>query len=270
MEGVAGVCSWEQVDARRFTPEYQIFRRHMTAEICAAIAGARSAGADRILVNDSHGPMRNVLLDEIPADVQVIFGDRKPFSMMQGLDRSFEGVFFTGYHGAIGQADAVLAHTYTPSVVYDVRLNGVRCSEATLNAALAGYYGVPVLLITGDTSTVESAQAQLSWATGVAVKTSIGNYSVDSISPQAAQEAIAAGASQAIRNLANAKPFAFEAPVSMEIDVAKVEQADFIALIPGFERTADRTVRFAHDDYAVVFKAFVAAFRMGAVAGEPA
>jgi D-amino peptidase len=270
MEGTAGVCSWNQVDARGYTPEYFIYRDYMTAEVRAAIEGARSGGGSGFLINDSHGPMRNLVLDDLPDDVRVLFGNRKPLSMTQGLDKSFGGVFFTGYHGAIGDADATLAHTYTPSVVYDVRINGVRCSEATLNAGIAGHYGLPVLLITGDRSTIESAKAQMPWITGVIVKESIGNYSVESMSPLAAQAAIREGAERAVRNARSAKPFVFEPPIAMEIDLAKSEQADFIELIPGFVRTGGRSVRFTHQDYPTVFRAFVAAFRMGGVATEPA
>jgi D-amino peptidase len=269
MEGTAGVCSWQQVDARGYTPDYFVYQKWMTAEVRAAVVGARQAGAQNVLINDSHGPMRNLILEELPRDVRVLFGNRKPFSMTQGLDSTFGGVFFTGYHGAIGDADATLCHTYTPSVIYDVRVNGIRCSEATLNAGLAGYHGVPVLLITGDRVTVDAAKAQMPWITGVVVKESIGNYAVDSLSPKAAIDAICEGAARAIGNAANAKPFVFEPPITMEIDLARVEQADLIELIPGFTRAAPRTVRLIHDDYPTVFKAFVAAFRMGALADKP-
>lgn len=270
MEGVAGVSSWEQVDARSHTPDYAIYQQYMTQEVLAAIDGAREAGASEVLVNDSHGPMRNVLWDGLPDDVRMIYGNRKPFSMMQGLDASVGAVFFTGYHGAIGDADATLCHTYTPSVIYNARMNGTRCSEATLNAGLAGYFGVPVVLITGDRVTVQGVLADMPWAQGVVVKESVGNYAVDSLSPQAAQAKIRNGAREAIARAGSAKPFVFTSPVALEIDVTRIEQADFIQVIPGFERTGARTVRFVHDDYLVVFKAFVAAFRMGAVANEPA
>lgn len=266
MEGTAGVCSWDQVDARNYTPDYFIYQKIMTAEVCAAIEGARKAGAREFTINDSHGPMRNLLLDELPVDARAIFGNRKPFSMNEGLDKSFDGVFFTGYHGAIGEPNATLCHTYTPSVVYDARLNGMRCSEATLNAALAGHCGVPVLLITGDRATIESAKEQMPWITGVVVKESIGNYAADSLSPKAAQDAIRQGAGQAVRGVKDARPFIVKPPIVLEIDLAKIEQADWVALIPGFERSAPRTVSFTSDDYPTVFKAFVAAFRMGAVA----
>ncbi len=138
MEGVAGVCAWEQVDARTPHPDYAIYRRYYTQEVRSAIEGARAGGASGVLVNDGHGPMRNLLLDDLPEDVRIVFGNRKPFSMVQDADGGFGGAFFVGYHGAAGAADAVLCHTYTPSVIYEVRLNGVPCSEATINAALLG------------------------------------------------------------------------------------------------------------------------------------
>ena len=266
MEGTAGVSSWQQVDARAYTPEYAIFQKYMTGEVCAAIEGARSAGATEVLINDSHGPMRNLLLDELPHDVRVLFGNRKPLSMAQNLSREFAGAFFTGYHGSAGDLNATLSHTFTPSVVYEVRINGIACSEALLNAGVAGYFGVPVLLVTGDRTTVEGARSHMPWITGVVVKESIGNFAVDSLSPAAAREAIRAGAAQAMAAAPLAKPYAFASPVTMEIDLVGVQQADVIEVIPGFTRTGGRQVRLVHDDYLTVYRAFVAAFRTGAVA----
>jgi D-amino peptidase len=266
MEGVAGVCAWEQVDARTPHPEYAIYRRYYTQEVCSAIAGARSAGAGAVLVNDSHGPMRNLLLDELPPDVRVLFGNRKPYSMVQDADPTFGGAFFIGYHGAIGDADAVLCHTYTPSVVYDVTINDVRCSEATLNAALLGHYGVPVLLVTGDRTTVEGVREQMPWVQGVVVKESIGTFAAASMTPAAAQSAIALGARAAMEAAREAKPYRFEAPIQLDVTLAKTEQADLVEMIPGFARTGGRSVRFEHVDFPTVFRAFVATWRLGALA----
>jgi D-amino peptidase len=266
MEGVAGVTSWDQVDARTPHPEYAIYRRYYTLEVAAAIEGARRAGAREVLVNDSHGPMRNLLFDDLPHDIRVIFGNRKPYSMVQDADASFGGAFFIGYHGAIGDADAVLCHTYTPSVIYELRLNGVRCSEATINAALLGTHGVPLLMVTGDRTTVEGVQAQMPWVHGVIVKESIGNFSADSISPAAAQQLIAEGAAIALANAAQAKPLRLEPPIEMRVTFAKTEQADYVAMVPGFERTSPREIRFVDDDMRTIFKAFVATFRLGALA----
>lgn len=266
MEGVAGVTAWQQVDARTPHAEYPLYRRYYSQEVAAAARGAQNAGASEITINDSHGPMRNLLFDELPDDVRVIFGNRKPYSMVQDCDGSYAGAFFIGYHGAIGDADAVLCHTYTPSVIYEARINGTVCSEATINAALLGHYGVPLLYVTGDRATVEGVQRQMPWVHGTIVKESIGNFSANSISPAAAQRAIETGASEAIAGASKAKPFTFEPPISLEITLGKVEQADYVSMIPGFERAGPRAVRFVDDEMPTIFKAFVAVFRLGALA----
>ncbi|MGA8841561.1 MAG: M55 family metallopeptidase [Candidatus Aquilonibacter sp.] len=266
MEGVAGVSGWDQVDARTPHPEYAVYRRYYTLEVAAAIEGARRSGARDVLVNDSHGPMRNLLFEDLPSDIRVIFGNRKPYSMVQGADASFGGAFFIGYHGAAGERNAVLCHTYTPSVIYELRLNDLACSEATINAALLGSYGVPLLMVTGDRTTVEGVQAQMPWVHGVIVKESIGTLSADSTSPAAAQRAIADGAAYAVANASTAKPFVLEPPIEMRVTLAKTEQADYVELIPGFERSGRREVRFVDGDIRTVFKAFVATFRLGALA----
>ncbi|MBC5828867.1 MAG: M55 family metallopeptidase [Candidatus Eremiobacteraeota bacterium] len=268
MEGTAAVSSWTQCDPTNST-EYPYYRRLMSLEVRAAIEGASEAGITDVLVNDSHSSMRNVLWDELPAHARMIYGNRKPFSMTEGLSPNVAAAFFTGYHAAIGRSDGVLDHTYSPGTLYNVHINGVRCSEATINAALAGFHGVPVVLITGDRTTIEDTRAQMPWITGVVVKESIGHFSVNSLSPQAAREAIREGAKRAIETRDRAKPFVFDPPITLDIDFVGTEHADFVELMPGFERRGGRSVRFVHDDYPTVFRAFIAAFRLGGAANTP-
>ncbi len=268
MEGTAAVASWTQVDPKNAT-EYPYYRKLMSREVRAAIDGAREAGAGQVLVNDSHSAMRNVLWDELPDDARMIYGNRKPFSMTEGADASYGAAFFTGYHAGIGEADGTLAHTYSPDTLYNVRVNGIACSETLLNAALLGSYGVPVVLITGDRRTCDGALAHLPWITTVVTKEAIGYFAVDSLSPAEARTRIYAGARTAITNVAAAKPYAFASPVALELDFVRVENADFAELIPGSERIGGRTIRYVHDDYRVVFKTFMAAMRLGAAANAP-
>lgn len=263
MEGTAGVCSWKQCDPSD-THEYPVYRRYMSREVRAAIVGAREAGVKAVTVNDSHWDMRNLLFDELPGDddLRVISGTRKPLSMGQGLDATFDAAFFTGYHAAAGEA-AVLAHTYS-SDVYRVTVNGIACSEALLHAAFAGSCGVPLVLITGDDAIVRETLASLPWAVGVAVKQSIGYTAVDSLTPKAAQEEIRAGAREAIGRIASAKPFTFDSPFELGIETQSVENADYIELLPQFERTGGRSVRFVSDDYPTMLRAFIVATRIAA------
>jgi len=265
MEGTAGVCSWMQCDPSN-RHEYPIYRRYMSQEVRAAVDGARGAGVSDVVINDSHWDMRNLLWDELPADVRVISGGRKPFSMAEGLRAGFDGAFFTGYHARVGAANGVLAHTYTADSLYNVRINGVLCSESLLNAAMAGIYGIPLLLVSGDRVVVEHVKEHMPWVEGVIVKEGIGHYAADSITPKAAQAALREAAARAIKNANSAKPFTFEPPITMEIDTTRVEQADFIELMPGFTRVNGRTLRFVHDDYNQIFRAFVCSFRLGGAA----
>lgn len=269
MEGTAGVCSWKQCDPTD-GHEYPTFRRYMTREVRAAIEGARDSGARRILVNDSHWFMRNLLLDELPGDedLRVVSGTPKPWSMAANIDASFDAAFFTGYHAKAGDA-ATLAHTYSDDV-YSVSVNGTPCSEALLNAALAGCFGVPVVLITGDRTIVEETTRALPWAVGVVVKDAIGYTSVNSMTPPEAQAAIRAGAREAVGRIEGASPFRFEPPFELVIETAAVEHADFIELMPGFARVGGRTVRFSSAEYVPLFEAFVAATRMAAAANPVA
>ncbi len=263
MEGIAGVCAWQQVDARTPHPEYDLYRRHYTREVAGAIAGARAGGAGDVVVNDAHGPMRNLIFEDLPDDVRIISGNRKPFSMVQDADSTFDGALFVGYHGGAGDANAVLCHTYTPSVVSEVRINGIRCSEATLNAGLLGHHGVPLLLISGDRTTVEGVRTVMPWVRGVVVKESIGTFAAASMSPAAACRAIFEGARAAVAGAADARPYRFDSPIALEVDVLQTQQADLIEMIPGFQRTGSRSVRFVHDNFPTVFKAFVATWRLG-------
>ncbi len=265
MEGTAGVCSWKQCDPSD-TYEYPIFRRSMTSEVGAAISGAREAGARKFLVNDSHWSMRNLLFDELPEDddLRVISGAPKPWSMAQGLDDSIEAAFFTGYHAKAGDC-ATLSHTFSEAV-YAVAVNGTPCSEALLNAALAGTHGVPVVLVTGDRTVVDESTRAMPWAVGIAVKDAIGFSAVNSLTPQAAREAIHAGAREAIGRIDRARPFLFDSPYELTIETAGVEHADYIELLPGFARVGGRAVRFTCGDYPTLLQAFIAATRIAAAA----
>lgn len=266
MEGTAGVCSWKQCDPSD-THEYPLYRRYMTQEVRAAIEGARDGGARELLINDSHWDQRNLVWDELPdgEDFRVITGAPKPWSMGQGVDATFDAAFFTGYHAKSGDA-AALAHTMSAETVYAVTVNGTHCSEALLFAALAGSYGVPVLLVTGDQTIVDEITRAMPWAVGVAVKRSIGYTAVNSLGPDAAQAAIRAGAREALGRIGQAKPFVFDAPYELVLETTLVEAADFIELMPQFKRVGARAVGFAAKDYRTMLRAFIVATRLGAAA----
>ena len=147
IEGVAGVVSPQQ--GQPGSPEYERARRLMTHEVNAAIAGAFDGGATAVLVNDSHGPMTNLLPDELDPRAECVLGRPKPGFMAAGLDAGFAAMFMTGYHSGADR-HGVLSHTVSGLAFLSLRVNGIDCAEATLYGAYAGGMGIPVALLTGD------------------------------------------------------------------------------------------------------------------------
>lgn len=199
MEGTCGIAVWPETE-RKDQFDYTPMRAQMTREVAAACEGALAAGAEEILVKDAHDSARNILADRLPRQVRLHrswAGD--PLSMMTGVDREeFGAVFFTGYHSWASCPGNPLSHTMNLRNDH-VLLNGVRMSEFMLNAYTAGYYNVPVALVTGDKALCEFAQELIPGITTVAVNEGIGG-GVYSLHPDEAVERIRAAAEQAVQN----------------------------------------------------------------------
>jgi D-amino peptidase len=256
MEGVAGVVHLHQV--MRGMPEYERSCRLMTAETNAAVAGARRAGATRFVVNDSHGDMRNFLLDELDEGIELISGADKPYSMGAGLDPTFEVAFFVGYHASVGTERAIMDHTYGGRTIYALRINGKPQSEATLNAALAGTFGVRTALITGDQATIDEATAELAGIVGVVVKQALGRQAARSLHPLEACRRIEEGAYRAYARRSESPLVRPEGPFTLEIDWMNASMADLCTQIPDVERAGGRTVRYRSADYQTCYRTLLA------------
>jgi len=251
MEGTAGVTDWDQVLPDR--PDFTRFRRLMTEEVNAAILGALEAGAKEIVVNDSHNTMRNLLIEELHPQAQLVSGSPKPYNMMQGIDSSFDVVFFTGYHAAAGTQNAILDHTYSSATVRQIKLGNLVVGEAGLNAALAGHFKVPVALVTGDSTAVAQTKKLLPHAEAVAVKEPIGRVAALSYQPVEARRRIKDGAVRAMKRARDLKPLSLLRPVSLEIEWMHTAMADCCMLIPGLTRVGPRTVGYKARDVEQAF-----------------
>jgi D-amino peptidase len=265
MEGVAGVVHEDQTDPiqPRHAGEYNRFRRLMTNEANAAIAGALESGAKAVLVNDSHWLMRNLLAEELNPAAELLSGSPKRLSMVEGIDGGFDAAMFIGYHARAGTRNATIDHTYT-SRVYEARLNGEPVGELALNAAMAGVHGVPVVLVSGDQSLAAEARALLGDVIEtVVVKEALGRFAARSVAPAVACERIRAGAVSALRrkhSLLRISP-----PIRLEVDFALTQMADMAELVPGSARTGGRTVTFTSGDYTEVFRAWRAMYNLAGV-----
>jgi len=247
MEGVAGVVNEEQLGPDGF--EYPLFRKLMTGEVNAAIEGALAAGATQVTVADSHGNGLSLLPDELNPQARLIRSWPRPLGMMEGVERGFDAALFIGYHASGGTAGGVRAHTNSSKRYVSVRLNGQHASEGLLNAAIAGHYGVPVVLVSGDDKAVAEIQRSVDPAiAGVAVKRAIGNHAADNLSPQAAREQICAATVAALRRARAAKPFVLAAPVRLEVTFKNIINAEVLAFLPVFERVDGTTIGFTGRD----------------------
>jgi D-amino peptidase len=265
MEGVAGVAHEDQTDPiePRHAGEYNRFRRLMTNEANAAIAGALEAGAETVLVNDSHWLMRNLLAEELNPAAELLSGGPKRLSMVEGIDGGFDAAMFIGYHARAGTRNATIDHTYT-SRVYEARLNGEPVGELALNAAMAGLHGVPVALVSGDQALAAEARTLLGEGIeAVVVKEAVGRFAARSLAPAVACERIRAGAASALRR--EHKLLKIAPPIRLEVDFALTQMADMAELVPGSVRTSGRTVEYGGDDYRDVFRAWRAMYNLASV-----
>ena len=251
MEGTCGVVSWVHVQPPEYgtepssTAEYERARARMTREVNAAIEGALAGGADEVIVNDSHDGMRNLIPEDLHPSCRFISGNDKPLGMMQGIDLDGIGaVFYTGYHAKAGTPNAPLAHTWT-GWINDVRIDGRSTGEFGINAVVAGHYGVPVTLVTGDVRAVEQTRELLGEAVvGVPVKDGLSTFAALHLHPVRAQELIRDGAERAVRAAATVQPFRLPAGATVEVEFDHQTRADQAAYIPGVERGGERFVRY--------------------------
>ncbi|MBV8282060.1 MAG: M55 family metallopeptidase [Candidatus Eremiobacteraeota bacterium] len=265
MEGCATLVHWDEVRPSS-SAEYRRAQTVMTSECNAVIDGAFAAGAGRVIVNDSHSAMRNLLLEDLDARADVIGGRIKRDYMLQGLTHECAASFFIGYHGAIGDGAAVMGHTYSPRVIYECRLNDVPVSELPINAAFAGHFGVPVALVSGDATTVSESKRVLPWAFAVQTKESLSYYAADCRSPHDVCDELRRKSKDAVEALGAFAPLHLECPIDMEIDTMRTSHADMICLVPGFERRGPRTVGCSAPDALAMYRALTALIYVGAAA----
>jgi D-amino peptidase len=242
MEGIGGVVTAEQLGPTGF--EYGRFREFMTAETLAAIEGARAAGATEFVVADSHGNMQNLLIEKFPPDVTIIRGSPRPLMMMEGIDSSFSAVMFIGYHAATTNSQGVRAHTISSATFAAVTLNGQPMAESGINATIAGHFGVPVVMVSGDEQAVAEVQKLTGNVEGAVVKRPISFHAAAVMTPEASQSLIRAKAKAAMARLKDFKPIRASGSFRLDLTYKNYTPAEMMAYLPGTERVDAHTIRY--------------------------
>jgi D-amino peptidase len=246
MEGVTGVVTGDQLSPSGF--EYERFRGFMTAEVLAAIQGARDAGATSIIVTDAHGNGENLLIEKLPDDITLIRSWPRPLGMVEGLDSTVDAVVFVGYHAATTNPAGVRAHTISSATLTSVSLNGIAMPEAGINAAIAGHFGVPVVAITGDDIAVAEAQALLGPIEGAVVKRAVSFHSAATMTPAAGQALIREKVKAGVARRASLKPYVLRRPIRLEVGFKNYRPAEILSYLPIIERVGSHTIGFSGKD----------------------
>ncbi|HHY46578.1 MAG TPA: M55 family metallopeptidase [Firmicutes bacterium] len=251
MEGVSGVVHEDQV--LREKREYEYACRLMTGEVNAVIEGAFEAGATEIVVNDAHDEMRNIIPEMLHEGARLIRGSPKPLSMVEGIDETFDAAIFVGYHAAAGSRVGVLGHTYS-EVATRIKVNGMTMGEAGINAAVCGYFSVPVVMVSGDSALAAEVKEVLPWAKVLAVKESIVRTAAQCFHPEKVRSMLRTAAHDAILRRKECSPLRLRTPLVLEVELRGSTMADMAALIPGVRRVGPLTVTYSGDDFLEIFK----------------
>jgi D-amino peptidase len=254
MEGISGLIDWRETDDKA-GQQYERARKLMALDANAAAIGAFDGGADAVVVNDSHGNMRNILVEDLDDRVRLISGSGKPLSMMQGV-KDNDVAMFVGYHSR-AHSRGVMNHTYTGSLL-EYRINGQVYGESGMNALLAGHFGVPVIMVSGDNEVAAEAAEVIPGVRTVVVKDAVGQICANLIHPVRAREMIRDAAATAVRLAMNNRPTPLQVtkPVTLELRFARSLQADVASVMPGAERIGANAVSWQGTDYLDCYRAF--------------
>jgi D-amino peptidase len=243
MEGISGIVGDDQVSAEG--AEYGRSRKLMAEDVNAAIRGALAGGASEIVVNDSHGSQRNLLPEDLDPSARLISHSFKRFGMMEGLDETFAAVIFIGYHAKADTPAGLFAHTGS-GVLRDLQIDGRSVGEGGMNTMLAAWYGVPVVLVTGDDVAVGQVKEVATAARGVVVKRAINVRAAELRSLRESRREIEAAARDAV---AGAKKIAAQraSAVRVRMRYRNFTYPEIATAFPAIRQIEPDTIEFTAD-----------------------
>ena len=244
LEGLPHVVSREHLYVKGSL--YAEARRIATEVVKVVAETLHEKGVDEVIIADSHGPMVNILVDEMPGYVRLVRGFPRPLSMVAGAKGSDFAVFL-GYHAKAGTGKATFDHTYSGATIDRLEINGIEVSETLLNAYLLGEWGIPVAMVAGDRALIEGdVKGHLPWAVGVALKESFSRYSAMSPGMDGIRELLREGTLEALRKwkASELKPLTTETPVRVKLRFLSSAFADTAELLPSVERLDGKTIEF--------------------------
>ena len=252
IEGITGLVSWSQCsrpDGESF--DYAFARRMMAHDVNAAVRGARRAGAERVLVKDSHGNSKNLLIEDLEPGVELVSGHgSRTDGMMVGIDASFGCAMLVGYHARAGTLGGIMEHTITGGV-HRLWVDGVETGEMGLSAGVAGTYGVPLVMVSSDAAGCAEAAALVPGVETATTKEGYGRYMGRLLHPSETAPLIEAAAERAVRRAGMIAPKTYAEPTTVRVEFNRAEEADMGAkLVPNPTRVDGYTLEGTFGTYA--------------------
>ena len=263
MEGISGVVDPTHVTSTH--TEYQRFRKIMTDDVNAAIRGAFAGGATQVVVSDAHGNKTNILVEYLDERAEINSGGIAPFGMIEGVEDRYDAAMFVGYHACMGTPIAILSHTISSARVASIWMNDRLAGEIGLNAALCGYFGTPVILISSDLAGCKEAEQWIPGIEQVVTKVATSRHSARCLATAASQKLIEKSAKSAVERFAagqGPKPLVMESPVKIVLEVLQAAMADTAAALPGGERLDGRKIAIPAGEMPAAYRALRAAINL--------
>jgi D-amino peptidase len=250
MEGISGISGDDQLSPSG--REYDRSRKLMADDANAAIRGALAAGATEVVVNDAHGSHRNIRPEDLHPAAHLITHGFKRYGMMEALDDTFDAVIFIGYHAKAENPAGLFPHTGT-GVVRDLQINRRSVGEGGMNAMFAAWYGVPVVLVTGDDVAVAQVREVATSAQGVAVKRAINVRAVEFEPLDQARRSIETAAREAVANAKRFTPVR-TTPVNVQMQFKTTLIPEIVEAFPNIKRVAPDTVAYSSDSMPAAYR----------------
>jgi len=256
IEGITGLVSWSQCG--RPSSDYYDYawaRERFAADVNAAIRGARAAGATEVVVKDSHGNSKNLLVSDLEEGTQLISGHGSGFGgMMTGIDRDCTAALLVGYHAMAGTPSAIMEHTLT-GYVHRMWVNDIETGEIGLSAGVAGCFEVPVVMISSDQAGCAEGQRVNPMMQTAVVKDGFGRFMGTCLHPSDTEKLIFEAARKGVELASSMDPYVFELPVRVKIEFNRSEEATAAARLIGVRRLDGYTVEYEADSYATAHQA---------------
>lgn len=211
LEGASGVYQFAQTRE----PGTALNREaceYLMDDIAAVVSGLRDAGVAKIVVLDGHGSGAVIPHRMVPG-AKYITGKPRP-GPLTGLDDTFDGMIMLGFHAMMGTSDGVLNHTQSSKTENRYWYNGVESGELAQNAAIAGHFGVPTIMVTGDEATCREARTFFGEdCVTVAVKQGLSREAAVLLPMEETRQMLYEGAKRAVAAIPKCHPYKLQLPI---------------------------------------------------------